>query len=157
MSTFSGKRYDQMPCEVNNLKRLVLPMIDLLPCHPLFHVKRCIGMLSSGSSTTEERNMSQLRRLLVIALLALSPLAYAQQNCAAVHNSNLGVCRSEHQSQCAAATNYANRYCAGRSVEDRRKCREYSARRDQRCAQMGNCRRQADAAYRTCLSQQRRR
>lgn len=101
--------------------------------------------------------MSQFRRLLVIAsaLLVLSPLAIAQQNCAAVHNSNLGVCRSEKQPQCAAATNYANRYCAGRSVEDRRKCREYSAKRDQRCAEMGSCRRQADAAYQTCLSQQR--
>ncbi|MBK6365679.1 MAG: hypothetical protein IPF65_00040 [Polaromonas sp.] len=102
--------------------------------------------------------MKQFRRLVLIAsaLLALSPLAMAQQNCAATYNSNLGVCRSEHQPQCTAATNYANKYCAGRSVEDRRKCREYSAKRDQRCAEMGSCRRQANAAYQTCLSQQKR-
>lgn len=101
--------------------------------------------------------MRQLRHFIVIALLALSPLAMAQQNCAAVHNSNLNVCRNERQPQCTAATNYANRYCAGRSVEDRRKCRDYSAKRDQRCAELGSCRRQADAAYQTCLRQQRRR
>ncbi len=103
--------------------------------------------------------MSQLRRLLVIAsaLLVVSPLAVATENCSAVHNSNLGVCRSETRSQCAMATKYANKYCAGRSVEDRHKCREYSAKRDQRCNEMGNCRRQADAAYKTCLSQQRKR
>lgn len=89
------------------------------------------------------------------AFILLVSAGAALASCESVHQSNLGVCRSEYQPQCNQATTYANQYCGkqNKSVEDRSKCTKYSKIRDEKCRAMNNCRRQAEAAFNTCKQQ----
>ena len=92
---------------------------------------------------------------LFVLLLVICYQGTAISSCESVHQSNLSVCKSEYQPQCNQATTYANNYCSKphKSVEDRNKCAKYIKIRDDKCRAMGNCRRQADAAFNTCKQQ----
>lgn len=100
-----------------------------------------------------------MKRIIVLSIFVLLVVLFWQgtaiSSCESVHQSNLNVCRTEYQPQCSQATTYANNYCSRnpKSVEDRNKCARYSSIRDQKCQAMGNCRRQAEAAFNTCKQQ----
>lgn len=89
--------------------------------------------------------------------LLLSNIAVAQQNCEAVHGTNITSCNQQYQSQCDQSIRYANTYCGRHapSVEDRSKCRQYTQKRQQQCLTLASCRNRADAAFATCQRQRR--